>query len=903
MERIELGLNIKQIAQSQYVIPLYQRNFAWEENEINQLLSDIYENFSNDSSSNYFVGSLVVFKRNGNNDYWEVIDGQQRLTVLSLIIKRLAGDKFKETFLSYDSREEVSDFLQTFYAEGIGAVKKKTIVDETRNLHNALDYIESADLTIKDVDKVTLIRDLSKEDLADFTDYILHKVILVRVEMPDDTDVANYFEVMNNRGEQLQKHEILKSQLMSKLNEKDQPRFALIWDACSQMERRIQRNFNPTNRNAIFGDDYSNINLKAVLTIDEEKSCEDDIDYIIENYSAKKDPKEKKEEDEEVTENSIIDFPNFLMHIFRLCYNEEYALFTKKEGDKVPLNDKFLLDVYNKISKKIDPIKFSEQLLFYRTVFDKFIIKSASDDSNDVLNDETNSRWTLLKPSKQKDKGSVVFSNTFKDIQQLAVKVLSMFQVTYRTRIYKEYLAEILSWFNPEDETITMGGKDYLIKLNNLALKYYERVAQNEWTDKSGEQKVGVAVPHFVFNFIDYLYWFAWKNNTEGIENLNLVEEFDFSYTNSVEHHLPQSFEGDHSYEIINCLGNLCLISKGLNSKLSDLPPLAKSSDRFYKKGLNPKRKIMYDITNAKKKWSDNEIEEHDKNVRALLDKRAEILSKIEIPIDLSDTDALRALMCFGDISKEIGSSNIGTKYTFKDENYIVTTEAYRKLKEWKKANPFTEYKDFIEEQLSTNEFLIAGMRDSFNKNLAAQRRYLFIKYPCIINYCRNGCFTIKKDENDENVFLLRKNKPTEVKDSFLSLENSHYINLWLLLLTHKLIDESNEFFCTNEKDTLYIGFDKKGITNNPWSLKNNLVLSIYDTFEYEIRTWEDEKQYNWLTEHGWKEYKDGSKTLYFEEIGLNIQTDETDVDAELESGVKNVLTLIENIKKYWNRD
>ena len=64
-----------------YKIPRYQRNFAWSEKEVLELLLDIYNQYKN-NRSNYYIGSLVVFK---NENVYEVIDGQQRLTVITLI--------------------------------------------------------------------------------------------------------------------------------------------------------------------------------------------------------------------------------------------------------------------------------------------------------------------------------------------------------------------------------------------------------------------------------------------------------------------------------------------------------------------------------------------------------------------------------------------------------------------------------------------------------------------------------------------------------------------------------------------------------------------------------------------------------------------------------------------------
>ena len=69
-------------------------------------------------------------------------------------------------------------------------------------------------------------------------------------------DVATYFEIMNNRGEQLQKHEILKARLMDALEPKYHDEFNLIWTACSTMDRPIQQCFNAEDRRKYFGNEY-----------------------------------------------------------------------------------------------------------------------------------------------------------------------------------------------------------------------------------------------------------------------------------------------------------------------------------------------------------------------------------------------------------------------------------------------------------------------------------------------------------------------------------------------------------------------------------------------------------------------------------------------------------------------
>ena len=85
-EKLEV-LQVSRLFNSvKYEVPIYQRNYAWGENQIQQLIDDIY-----DSNGTYFLGNLIVNQK--NTDVYEVIDGQQRLTTLYLLEKYLRKRK------------------------------------------------------------------------------------------------------------------------------------------------------------------------------------------------------------------------------------------------------------------------------------------------------------------------------------------------------------------------------------------------------------------------------------------------------------------------------------------------------------------------------------------------------------------------------------------------------------------------------------------------------------------------------------------------------------------------------------------------------------------------------------------------------------------------------------------
>lgn len=66
-----------------FYIPPYQRGYAWTEEQAEDLVNDLYTAFQEDATNDYFLGSIVLVKK--NTKLFDVVDGQQRLVSLSLL--------------------------------------------------------------------------------------------------------------------------------------------------------------------------------------------------------------------------------------------------------------------------------------------------------------------------------------------------------------------------------------------------------------------------------------------------------------------------------------------------------------------------------------------------------------------------------------------------------------------------------------------------------------------------------------------------------------------------------------------------------------------------------------------------------------------------------------------------
>ena len=172
-----------------YKIPIYQRNYAWGREEIYALIKDVHDSLKKPV---YYIGTLVTYKRDEN--IFEVIDGQQRLTTIYIILKAL-GIETIANCLTYSARKASAMTIEKM--PKFGEEKDQGIVD-------GFNYAKEA------------IKDIVGEEKANidaFKDFFLNKVHIIHYRVPKDADLNHYFEVMNSRGEQLEKHEIVKAKL------------------------------------------------------------------------------------------------------------------------------------------------------------------------------------------------------------------------------------------------------------------------------------------------------------------------------------------------------------------------------------------------------------------------------------------------------------------------------------------------------------------------------------------------------------------------------------------------------------------------------------------------------------------------------------------------------------------
>lgn len=194
-----------------------------------------------DDDSNYYLGSVIVSRQSSG---YEVVDGQQRLTSLYLLMSCL-GMKLKPV-LSFACREKSNYTLS----------KIQEIIKGNRSCFD-MEQMEPGLYQ-----GIRILKERMENGTFNRDDFLkkLGRVILYRIEVPKNTDLNRYFEIMNTRGEQLEQHDILKATLMSYLSrEEEKAAFAKIWEACSDMTGYVQMHFPVRYREWIFGGDWKGL--------------------------------------------------------------------------------------------------------------------------------------------------------------------------------------------------------------------------------------------------------------------------------------------------------------------------------------------------------------------------------------------------------------------------------------------------------------------------------------------------------------------------------------------------------------------------------------------------------------------------------------------------------------------
>ncbi|KRN97975.1 DUF262 domain-containing protein [Companilactobacillus kimchiensis] len=258
--------SVKQLLESgktkKFVIPEYQRPYAWTDEQIQTLFDDLVEYTENNNESTYFLGTIVSYENDDNQQ--EIIDGQQRITSLFLLLRALYSklESMVETPESKNFKSQIEsalweqdeltaavDFSKTLIVskvmgdEGNEAFTKILVTGKTDQ--NAKDnYSSNYNLFTKLIEKYATSQ---PELFYWFIRNVLNKAILLPITADSQDTALTIFSTLNDRGLALSDADIFKAKIYNHLNESDKNDFIELWqqlnDEASNANESIQKLF------------------------------------------------------------------------------------------------------------------------------------------------------------------------------------------------------------------------------------------------------------------------------------------------------------------------------------------------------------------------------------------------------------------------------------------------------------------------------------------------------------------------------------------------------------------------------------------------------------------------------------------------------------------------------------
>lgn len=253
--------NLENLFKSIYEVPVYQRPYSWDKEQVDVLLNDIIEAYQSESKNDgYYTGNIIVYdkndKINGLITKYDIIDGQQRITTFALMLLSLYTlslsigvdendktlGKIKEALWKYisrvcqkdlravtlnsiekkcfsnlydrcfDSPKTIINFCDHYHCE---SKFDERVIDNFKNLYNTIRAKISAD---------------DKNEILDFADYILQYIQFIVIESNcKENKVFSMFESINSKGKKLEEIDLIKTYIFSQLDEQSYSTYLDRW--------------------------------------------------------------------------------------------------------------------------------------------------------------------------------------------------------------------------------------------------------------------------------------------------------------------------------------------------------------------------------------------------------------------------------------------------------------------------------------------------------------------------------------------------------------------------------------------------------------------------------------------------------------------------------------------------
>lgn len=357
----------------QFIVPIYQRTYSWTERQCRQLWDDIMRAGSRKDVAAHFVGSIVYIEKSiyqvTSQSPLLVIDGQQRLTTISLLLETLArhiGDK--EPVEGFSAKKIRSYYLMNPLEEGDRAYK--LLLTET-DRNTLLAIVRRMELPTEHSVRIAQNFDFFKEQVAALGDdlpalcYGLAKLVIVDIALSRDQDNPQLiFESMNSTGLELTQADLIRNFILMGLEPEHQT--CLYKDYWRPMERAFGQEAYGSHFDAF---------MRHYLTL-----RTDEIPRMGDVYEAFKAYARRPEVTKKGVDALVADIHRFASYYCAMALGQEQdkalaAAFRDLRELKVDVAWPFLLELYDDYSQGLLPkedllraVRLVESYIFRRAV-------------------------------------------------------------------------------------------------------------------------------------------------------------------------------------------------------------------------------------------------------------------------------------------------------------------------------------------------------------------------------------------------------------------------------------------------------------------------------------------------------------------------------------------------------
>ncbi|KAA3437665.1 DUF262 domain-containing protein [Rufibacter hautae] len=595
-------------------IPIYQRLYVWKDDQIKTLLEDLEKAFRNELP-HYYLGGVILARTNQEavttpkkkQVEFDLIDGQQRFTTLWLIGSVLKHSLTAFNFYGEESKSKarlnfsIRDFANEFFNNPENRTNITAISSDAKaELKPISSALETINRFIKD-------KAFTETEKSSFSDFLMHNLRIMVTIMPHNTDENKLFEVSNNRGVQLQHHEILKPRLLKYIeSSEERTKYAQVWDACAIMDNYLEKNIK----------EIAKLKWRDLTTSTRENEEEEEVSlpkdiigrlnnlaintpkHLIDILETPEDLVSGTKEDNsgydvvyDAPENrSILSFPMLLLHVLRIFQFEKN---TDLEQEQIAeIDEKKLLVIFEKYFtnywNETDVKAFIELLWEVRLRFDKHVVKWVGQGRDERLTIEKlyRNKEALQRREPEKNSGFMMLQSMLYHSQE----TISRYWLTPLLNKMRscDSTEELYRYLRNVDNAMFCAGNNETLRVRSWnLLKPGSEIKKADVQYLGLEAQKGTDYPSYVFYKLDFILWY-FRDTIFDKKQLTKSqkedwEDFRITSKNSVEHISPQnrneldlnlvwelSDSPDAKHSKLDDFGNLVLLTSGMNSEYSN---------------------------------------------------------------------------------------------------------------------------------------------------------------------------------------------------------------------------------------------------------------------------------------------------------------------------------------------